>query len=217
MRLRTHLVGDPERRGALDRAGSADLIEALEENGPLVLTGHTDDVFCSGTDTRFIAEDAEAAMGALFRAVTLIAERPDPVIAAVRGRAVGGGWILAAVCDACFAAPSARFALPEMRMGVPPFLGVAALEAMVPRSAVTQAAALCEEVSAEALGAANAVTLASDPVAEAEAHAARLAEAPPAAWAALKAFTRRHDLLALREAIRASEAYFRDHLNEDPD
>lgn len=48
---------------------------------------------------------------------------PAPVIAAVHGAAMGGGLELALACDFIYAADNARFALPEVTLGIMPGLG----------------------------------------------------------------------------------------------
>jgi enoyl-CoA hydratase/carnithine racemase len=50
-------------------------------------------------------------------------EFPKPIIAAVNGYALGGGWELAHLCDWVIAAESAVFGAVEIDVGVPPFAG----------------------------------------------------------------------------------------------
>jgi enoyl-CoA hydratase/carnithine racemase len=47
-----------------------------------------------------------------------IASRRKPLIAAVAGYALGGGFELALMCDFIFAADNVRFGLPEITLGV---------------------------------------------------------------------------------------------------
>ncbi|NPV70181.1 MAG: enoyl-CoA hydratase/isomerase family protein [Firmicutes bacterium] len=77
--------------------------------------------FCAGSDIEELATyspDAarhHAAMGAEINAV--IETMPKPVIAAINGPAVGGGFEMALACDIRIAARSARVGLPEVTLG----------------------------------------------------------------------------------------------------
>ena len=64
-----------------------------------------------------------------------LAERFDlikPVIAAVNGDAIGGGMEIVLACDLCVAVPSARFSLPEPRVGLAASGGLHRLARQVP-------------------------------------------------------------------------------------
>jgi enoyl-CoA hydratase len=92
--------------------------------GAVVITGG-DEIFCAGADIGEIggAISAEAAFEharefqVLFDQVESL---PQPVIAAVCGYALGGGCELALACDFRIAAESARFGLPEIKIGAFP-------------------------------------------------------------------------------------------------
>ncbi|MFL6145666.1 MAG: enoyl-CoA hydratase/isomerase family protein [Labedaea sp.] len=102
---------------------TATLDELAEAAPPLVLTG-VGGSFSAGVDLhRIIAEPPEyterflAALTAAFRAVF---HYPGPVVAAVNGHAIAGGYVLAAGCDhRVAAAGGARLGLSELRVGVP--------------------------------------------------------------------------------------------------
>jgi enoyl-CoA hydratase/carnithine racemase len=59
---------------------------------------------------------------------------PFPIIGAIRGRADGLGFAIAASCDLVVAAENAEFALPELSTGVPPLLALSALMPILPRA-----------------------------------------------------------------------------------
>jgi enoyl-CoA hydratase/carnithine racemase len=118
----------PEKRNALSielRLEVADAFERIggdDEVACVVLTG-AGTAFCSGMDVkqfggdrenrRMLAESSFAAFNGLGRC-------PKPVIAAVNGPAIAGGFALALLCDLRLAAESARFGFPELPAGIPP-------------------------------------------------------------------------------------------------
>jgi enoyl-CoA hydratase/carnithine racemase len=118
----------PEKRNALSidlRMELADAFERLgadDEVGCVLLTG-AGTAFCAGMDTtQFGGEPehkrrlVETSTGA-FRAV---GRCPRPVVAAVNGPALAGGFALALLCDLRIAARSATFGYPELPIGIPP-------------------------------------------------------------------------------------------------
>jgi enoyl-CoA hydratase len=93
----------------------------------VILTGAGDRAFAAGADIKEMV-DLTPADGLVFgrkgqsltRAVELL---PQPVIAAVNGYAFGGGCELAIACDIRLASENARFAQPEVSLGIPPGWG----------------------------------------------------------------------------------------------
>jgi enoyl-CoA hydratase len=93
----------------------------------VILTGAGDRAFAAGADIRAMA-GMTATQGLEFarkgQAVASALERlPQPVIAAVNGYAFGGGCELAIACDIRLASENARFAQPEVGLGIPPGWG----------------------------------------------------------------------------------------------
>ena len=88
-----------------------------------IVTGAGDRAFCAGNDLKATADasaDGEQRVdsGARFAAITRGYDCPKPLIAAVNGVAAGGGFEIALACDIVVAADSARFGLPEPRVGL---------------------------------------------------------------------------------------------------
>lgn len=121
----------PDKMNALDLQMVEALHEALaslEQASSLraiVLTGAGERAFVAGADIAQLkargALDALAGINArLFRRVETF---PVPVIAAVRGYALGGGCELALSCDIRVGGPSTRFAQPEADLGIIPAAG----------------------------------------------------------------------------------------------
>lgn len=90
----------------------------------VVLTGAGDRAFCAGGDLkeRHGMDDASwRAQHEIFeRAFQTLLEVPIPVIAAINGVAFGGGLETALGCDFLYAVRTARFALPETKLGIMP-------------------------------------------------------------------------------------------------
>ena len=119
----------PERMNALDAHSHAELIEIFDdfEADPdawlAIITGAGDRAFCAGNDLKATAQasaNGERRVGsdARFAAITRGYHCPKPLIAAVNGVAAGGGFEIALACDVVIAADSARFGLPEPRVGL---------------------------------------------------------------------------------------------------
>jgi len=90
----------------------------------VVLTGAGDRAFCAGGDLkeRHGMDDARwRAQHEIFeRAFQTLLEVPIPVVAAINGLAFGGGLETALGCDFLYAVRTARFALPETKIGIIP-------------------------------------------------------------------------------------------------
>lgn len=132
----------PARRNALDWTMWQRLDALLQEAAlarprALVLRGEGPH-FCSGMDLKpdnpiagralaaILGQDVEAARSILHDLKAILARLaafPAPTIAAIEGVCVGGGLELALCCDVRIAATDARFALPEVRIGMIPDLG----------------------------------------------------------------------------------------------
>jgi len=88
----------------------------------VILTGAGDKAFVSGGDLReHVQLDSQSAAvrTALVRRVgNAIRDHRAPMIAAVNGFVIGGGMVLMASCDIIIAATDAKFALPEVRVGI---------------------------------------------------------------------------------------------------
>ena len=131
--IATITLNRPERYNALgarmvDELGRA--LEALEGSGDvraMVLTGAGDKAFCSGVDLKERAEMDADERWSHNRALGAFAERlarlQVPTIAALNGLAFGGGLEITLACDFRIAAEGARFALPEVGIGIVPGAG----------------------------------------------------------------------------------------------
>ena len=106
----------------------ADSLAALDADPScraIVVTGSGDRAFAAGADIRELARQTPVTLfvGDRFAVWDRIAAVRKPVIAAVRGFALGGGCELAMTCDLIVAAEDARFGQPEINLGVMPGAG----------------------------------------------------------------------------------------------
>jgi enoyl-CoA hydratase len=136
----------PEKANALSielREELSDTFAALSRDhgvGCIVLTG-AGDSFCSGMDTDQFGGDRrnrERLVETSTAAFAAVAECERPIVAAVNGPAVAGGFALALLCDLRVAAATAAFGYPELPRGIPP--SYAAARAVLP---ATVAQELC--------------------------------------------------------------------------
>jgi enoyl-CoA hydratase/carnithine racemase len=88
-----------------------------------IVTGAGDKGFSAGNDLRWTAENRGEVLEGLrakggFAGITARYDIYKPIIAAVNGFALGGGFEIALSCDIIIAAEHARFGLPEPRVGL---------------------------------------------------------------------------------------------------
>ncbi len=132
-RIATITINNPDELNALDVSHLQALVSAFAEANArndvraIVLTGAGERAFVAGANikrmsTMTVAEAQE--FGALGHAVArAIESAPVPVIAMIRGFALGGGCELALACDLRIASTTAVFAQPEVGLGIPPGWG----------------------------------------------------------------------------------------------
>jgi enoyl-CoA hydratase/carnithine racemase len=119
----------PERMNALDSHSHRELIEIFDDFAAdgdawvAIITGAGERAFSAGNDLKATADASARGVkrvdaGSRFAAITRGYDCPKPLIAAVNGVAAGGGFEIALACDIVIAAESARFGLPEPRVGL---------------------------------------------------------------------------------------------------
>ena len=121
----------PERRNAIDQEmvdGLHAVLDELEHDdsvAALVVTGAGDKAFAAGADIAQLRDRTSAdAMKAINSAIfNRVEEFPAPVIAAVKGYALGGGCELAIACDLRVLGASAKMGQPEVKLGIIPAAG----------------------------------------------------------------------------------------------
>ena len=84
-----------------------------------IVTGAGERAFCSGNDLKVTAQGGDMSMPPSgFGGLCSRFDREKPIIAAVNGVALGGGMEIALACDLIVAGESARFGLPEVKVGL---------------------------------------------------------------------------------------------------
>ena len=188
-------IDRPQARNAVNGDVARGIAAAIEEFdgradvSVLVLTG-AGGTFSAGMDLKgFLSGDAPLAAGRGFGGIV---ERPPvkPVIAAVEGYALAGGFELALACDLVVASEEAKFGLPEVRRGlVAGAGGLIRLPKRIPYYLAMEIALTGEHFSAARLAAAglvNKLVPAGEALAAAKELAAKVALGAPLALAASK-------------------------------
>ena len=136
----------PEKRNALSIELRVELAAAFQEVsgddrvGCVILTG-AGTAFCAGMDTTQFGGDLEhrrRLVDTSTLAFEAVADCNQPVVAAINGPALAGGFALALLCDLRVASTRATFGYPELPQGIPP--SYAAARAVLP---ATVAQELC--------------------------------------------------------------------------
>lgn len=105
-------------------AGVFDAFAADPDLWVAIITGAGDRAFSAGNDLKFQAMGGAITVPATgFAGLTSRWDLDKPVIAAVNGVAMGGGFEIALACDIMVASETATFALPEVRVGLAALAG----------------------------------------------------------------------------------------------
>ena len=126
-------IDRPERRNALSGEVLAGLlhgvtVEALAEDiRVVVVTGAGDQAFCAGADLAAQLPDAtplevHESRGELASLLLALRDCPRPVVARVQGLALAGGLGLMLGCDIVVASEESAFGMPEVNIGLWPFM-----------------------------------------------------------------------------------------------
>jgi acetyl-CoA C-acetyltransferase len=128
------IINRPDAMNALHSAANAELAEVFDDFAVdpdqwiAILTGAGEKAFSAGNDLKYSA--AAQARGEFvrvpltgFAGLTNRFNLPKPVIAAVNGVAMGGGFEIALACDLVIASDNATFALPEPKVGLAALAG----------------------------------------------------------------------------------------------
>ena len=204
---------DRPKANAIDGPTSrrmGDVFAAFRDDPALraaVITGAGDRFFSAGWDLKGAAEgeppDTDYGVGG-FGGLQELPGLGKPVIAAVNGMAVGGGLELAISCDLVLAAEHARFALPEINVGVLADAASIKLPRRIPFHVAMDLLLTGRWMAAEEAarwGLVNEVLPAGRLMERARAIADLLAAGPPLVFAAIKETIRMTESLEVEEAF----------------
>jgi enoyl-CoA hydratase len=119
----------------LDALAAALASLATDASLRVVVLGGRGKAFCGGADVNEMAQlepnSAREFITRIHRACDAIRRLPVPVVAQLHGAVIGAGLELAASCDLRIAADGTRFAMPEVRLGIPSVVEAALLPRLV--------------------------------------------------------------------------------------
>lgn len=117
-----------------------------------IITGNGDKAFCAGADISGFNFDPDKVRKFMIEALAVLAAPENcrkPVISAVNGIAFGGGFELAIASDFIIASDRARFAVPEIKLGLLPGFAIVRLHDMVGRAKAKEMSILGDPISAD--------------------------------------------------------------------
>lgn len=179
-----------------------------------IVTGAGDRAFCSGNDLKITAKGGDMAQPPTgFAGLCGRFDRTKPIIAAVNGVAMGGGLEIVLAADLAVAEEKARFALPEVRVGLYAAAGgVQRLTRQIGRKAAMELILTGRHFGVDealALGVINRRCDDGGAMAAARELAGQLLENSPSAIRASKeALNRLEELESLEEAMAANNRIF---------
>ena len=216
----TVTINRPQVMNAFRGQTCEELIHALNRAGwdksigVIVLAGAGDRAFCTGGDQSAHdgQYDGRGMIGLPVEELqSLIRDVPKPVIARVQGYAIGGGNVLATLCDLTIASEKAQFGQVGPKVGsVDPGFGTAYLARIVGEKKAREIWFLCRYYSAEEalqMGLINSIS--DDELSAAMVFAQEISEQPPNAVINTKALLKSSAHEALNQVMRAEGELFR--------
>ena len=181
-------INRPEKLNAINKAVAIELQEAFaafdrSAQRVAILTGTGGRAFSAGADVTDLPE--------LWRCVPTVGiTTQKPIIAAVSGWCIGGGLVMAMMCDLLVAAEDAKFSYPEGKVGITGGM-IAGLAARIPHKIAMEMMLVGEPIGAERAyqaGLANKIVANGEEVEEAVAFAQKIVDLAPLALATMKRF-----------------------------
>jgi crotonobetainyl-CoA hydratase len=209
------VVLDRPKANAIDAATSRELGAIFVEfmRNPVqrvaIFTGAGDRFFCAGWDLNAANEgesfDSDYGPGG-FGGYPDLPERTKPIIAAVNGMAIGGGFEIAMAADLIVAADHATFALPETTLGILPDVGSVRLPRLLPRHLANEVLFGARRITADEakhFGLVNIVAKPTSVMDVARELAQRVLRSAPLSVAAVLDIARQSESLTIAEAMGA--------------
>jgi enoyl-CoA hydratase/carnithine racemase len=223
-------INRPERMNSLDFAANDELVDAWRRFDAddtarvAVITGAGDKAFCAGADLKTYTIDFASRPAPEFRqrytdgpgfgGITRNLEIGKPVVAAVNGFSISGGFELALACDIRFCSSNAEFALQDVKWGFHACDGgLIRLPQIVGLSHAMEIVLSGERIDADhalRIGLVSRVYPAGDLLTKSLEYAAMLASRAPLAQRFAKDVMRRSRGMPLDEALRLESRSFYD-------
>lgn len=228
--VRTLQLNRPERRNALSESLKAALIQEVlsadedESVRALILTGSGEQAFCAGADLKDMRQGDQE--GRAFRSpmsrverniFEVVLEFKKPLIAALNGSAVAGGFELALACDLRISHERALFGLPETKIGMGANFGSVMLPRLIAPSHALEMLMTGEYIDAQKAlqwGLLNRVVEPQLVLSESMALAKQIAQNAPISVRRVKAVALRGLSMPVSEALRQDPG-LNPYLSED--
>lgn len=210
------------KANAIDAATSREMSSVFEsfmndqKMRVAILTGAGNRFFSAGWDLNAASEgeafESDYGSGG-FGGICELKHRPKPVIAAVNGMAVGGGFEIALAADLVVAAEHAEFFLPEANLGLIADNATIRLPKIVPPNIAREmliAGRRMSAIEAKSWGVVNQISSADQLMTDARQLAAKICEAAPLSVAAVLELIRELETVATENAmqiLRANKTY----------
>jgi enoyl-CoA hydratase/carnithine racemase len=241
--LNPHCGVDRDPRGVVRlticNAGSLNILGSAAINGvraglevlaterairALVIAGESEKSMIGGADIKEMAKLDQASAEKFITGLRDLCEAarafPAPVIARIPGWCLGGGLEFAAACDLRIAAHDAKFAMPEVKVGIPSVIHAALLPRLIGWGRarwLIMTAATIDAPTALAWGLVDAVAPEGELDAEVEKVVEALLECGPEALRAQKALLKQWEELPLKESVDLSIGVFgQSFLTDEP-
>jgi enoyl-CoA hydratase/carnithine racemase len=190
----------------------------------LIIAGQSEKSMIGGADIKEMARLDQASAEKFITGLRDLCEAarafPAPVIARIPGWCLGGGLEFAAACDFRIAAHDAKFAMPEVKVGIPSVIHAALLPRLIGWGRarwLIMTAATIDAPTALSWGLVDAVAPEGGLDAEVERTVAALLECGPEALRAQKALLKQWEELPLKESVNLSIGVFgQSFLTDEP-
>src|SRR3954449_5652222 len=219
--------------GSLNILGSAvingirevlELLATERQIRVLVIAGQSEKGMIGGADIKEMAKLDQASAERFITGLRDLCEAvrafPAPVIARMPGWCLGGGLEVAAACDVRIAAHDAKFAMPEVRVGIPSVIHAALLPRLIGWGRarwLIMTAATIDAPTALGWGLVDAVAPEGGLDAAVEAALTSILECGPEALRSQKALLRQWEELPLKESVNLSIGVFgQSFLTDEP-
>jgi enoyl-CoA hydratase/carnithine racemase len=220
-RVATITLNRPEAYNSVDIRTLRELHDALaafRDNDEVwvgILTGAGEKAFCSGADIVEMLpflKSAEHKSWVIPETPLRFMEVYKPIICAINGMALGGGFEIALICDIRIAAEHARFGCPEVNLGIMPGWGATQrLTRIIPRAKAMELVLSGKPINAQEayrIGLVNEVVPKMELMARAQKWAEDLCQVGPLALRAAKEAMIRGYSMPLDEGIKLESALF---------